>query len=104
MARRLQAGGIVLLDRAIVRRWTAKGDVEEDELLWEAAAREMAEETGLHCQLLFKAGKINYLLEDDEHLMHLFVMEAREELPSWRYHKGKDVLLFCPEEALEDGL
>ena len=31
--------------------------------------------------------------------MHLFAMEAREKLPLWRYHKGKDAFLFSPEEA-----
>jgi len=107
MAQRVQAGGIVLLDKGIVLRRTAKGewvfpkgDVEEGELLREAAVREVAEETGLRCKVLFKAGKINYLLEDDEYLVHLFAMEATERLPFWRYHEGKDAFLFSPEEAL----
>ncbi len=102
------AGGVVLLDRGVVLRRAAKeewvfpkGDVEEGELLREAAVREVAEETGLRCQVLFKAGKINYLLGDDKHLVHLFAMETREELPFWRYHKRKDAFLFSPEEALE---
>ncbi len=108
MAQIVQAGGVVFLDRGIVLRRTAKGewvfpkgDIEEGELLREAAVREVAEETGLRCQILFKAGKINYLLGDDEYLVHLFAMEARERLPFWRYHKGKDAFLFSPEEALE---
>jgi len=99
---------VVLLDRGVVLRRTAKGewvfpkgDVEEGELLRETAVREVAEETGLRCQILFKAGKINYLLGDDDYLVHLFAMEAREKLPFWRYHKGKDAFLFSPEEALE---
>jgi 8-oxo-dGTP pyrophosphatase MutT (NUDIX family) len=75
--------------------------VEEGELLREAAAREVAEETGLRCQILFKAGKVNYLLGGDEYLVHLFVMEATERLPFWRYHEGRDAFLFSPEEALE---
>jgi len=95
------AGGVVLLDRGVVLRRTAKGDVEEGELLREAAVREVAEETGLRCQVLFKAGKINYLLGDDEYLVHLFAMEVTERLPFWRYHEGKDAFLFSPEEALE---
>jgi len=108
MAQIVQAGGIVLLDRGVVLRRTAKGewvfpkgDVEEGELLQEAAVREVAEETGLHCQVLFEAGKINYLLGGDEYLVHFFVMEAKEKLPFWQYHNGKDAFLFSPEEALE---
>ncbi len=50
---------------------------------------------------VFVAGKIDYLLGDDEYLVHLFAMEAREKLPFWRYDKGKDAFLFSPEEALE---
>ena len=75
--------------------------MEEGELLPEAAVREVAEETGLRCQVLFEAGKINYLSGDYEYLVHLFAMEATEKLPFWRYHKGKDAFLFSPEEALE---
>ena len=108
MAQIVQAGGVVLLDKEIILRRTAKGewvfpkgDVEEGELLREAAVREVVEETGHHCQILFKAGKINYLLGDDEYLVHLFVMEATEKSPFWPYHKGKDAFLFSPEEALE---
>jgi 8-oxo-dGTP pyrophosphatase MutT (NUDIX family) len=108
MAQIVQAGGIVLLDRGVVLRRTAKGEwvfpkgnVEEGELLLETALREVAEETGLRCQILFKAGGINYLLGDDEYLVHLFAMEAREKSPSWRYHEGRDAFLFPPEEALE---
>jgi|GEM_PF-4159356 len=70
------AGGTGLLDKGVVLRRTAKGDVEEGELL-----REVVEETGLRCQVLFKAGKINYLLGDDDYLVHLFAMEATERLP-----------------------
>ena len=44
------AGGLVLLDKGVVLRRTAKGDVEEGELLREAALREVAEETGLRCR------------------------------------------------------
>jgi len=40
-------------------------------------------------------------LGDDEYLVHLFAMEAREQTPFWGYHKGKDAFLFSPEEALE---
>jgi len=108
MARIVQAGGIVLLDKGVVLRRTAKGewvfpkgDVEEGELLSEAAVREVAEETGLHCQILFEAGKINYLLGGDEYLVHLFAMEAKEKSPFWQYHEGRDAFLFSPEEALE---
>lgn len=108
MAQRVQAGGVVLLDRGVVLRRTTKGewvfpkgDVEEGELLRETAVREVAEETGLRCQVLFKAGKINYRLGDDEYLVHLFAMKAREKSPFWRYHKGKDAFLFSPEEALQ---
>lgn len=50
---------------------------------------------------VFVAGKIDYLLGDDEYLVHLFAMEAREKTPFWRYHKGKDAFFFSPEEALE---
>ena len=96
------------MDKGVVLRRTAKGgwvfpkgDVEEGELLRETAVREVAEETGLRCQILFKAGKINYLWGDDDYLVHLFAMEAREKLLFWRYHKGKDAFLFSPEEALE---
>lgn len=108
MARRIQAGGVVLFDKGVVLRRTAKGewifpkgDVEEGELLREAAVREVAEETGLRCQVLFQAGEISYLLGDDEYLVYLFAMEARGKSPSWRYHKGKDAFLFSREEALE---
>lgn len=108
MAQMVQAGGVVLLDKGVVLRRTAKGEwvfpkghVENGELLQEAAVREVAEETGLLCQILFEADKINYLWEDDEYLVHLFAMEAREKSPSWRYHGGKDAFLFPPKEALE---
>lgn len=108
MAQMVQAGGVVLLDKGVVLRRTAKGEwvfpkghVEKGELLWETAIREVAEETGLLCQILFEADKINYLLEDDEYLVHLFAMEARKKSPSWRYHEGKDAFLFSPQEALE---
>ncbi len=108
MAQRVQAGGIVLLDRGVVLRRTAKGEwvfpkghLEEGESLEEAARREVEEETGLRCQVLFKAGKINYLLGDDKYLVHLFAMEAREKLLFWQHHEGRDAFLFSPEEALE---
>jgi len=108
MTQIVQAGGIVLLDKGVVLRRTAKGewvfpkgDVEEGELLQEAAVREVVEETGLRCQILFKAGKINYLLGDNEYLVHLFAMEAKEKSPFWQYHNGRDAFLFSPEEALE---
>lgn len=108
MAQIVQAGGVVFLDKEVVLRRTVKGEwvfpkghVEEGELFQEAAVREVAEETGLLCQILFQAGKINYLWGDDEYLVHLFAMEARERSPSWRYHEGKDAFLFSPQEALE---
>lgn len=108
MTQIVQAGGVVLLDKGIVLRRTAtgewvfpKGHLEEGELLREAALREVAEETGLRCQVLFEVGRINYLLGDDEYLVHLFAMEVIEKLSFWRYHQGKDAFLFSPEEALE---
>jgi len=95
MAQIVQAGGLVLLDKEVVLRRTAKGDVEEGELLREAALR------GWLRRQVFVAGKIDYLWGDDEYLVHLFAMEAREKTPFRGYHKGKDAFLFSPEEALE---
>jgi len=106
-SRILEAGGIVLFKGGVVLRRTRdghwifpKGHIERGESPQEAAVREVAEETGLRAEVVREAGQVSYRLGGRNYLVYLFLMRAREELPSWREHEGVDAFLLAPREAL----
>lgn len=102
----IQAGGIVFLGGDVVLRRTAKGEfvfpkghIEEGESREEAALREVEEESGLHCRILFEAGETAYELAGDHYRVILYAMQAVKETPGWPRHQGRDAFRFTQAEA-----
>lgn len=102
----LQAGGIIFWNGDVVLRKTAKGEfvfpkghIESGESAEEAALREVKEETGLICRVLFDAGEVSFELGGELYQVILYAMEVVQKTLAWRNHEGRDAFRLSQTEA-----
>ena len=110
------AGGVlidrdqVLLIRTRTRRgqtvWTfPKGRIRQGEAFWEAALREIREETGYLCRLKQKLQATNYILHSDttqiRKTVHWFLVEPIRQAGTPNPREVKEIAWFPFPEALE---
>lgn len=94
------AGGIVVDDagRVALRRakdgaWVfPKGHIEAGEAAYQAAVREVAEETGLAATILDWVGESRHAAGEEKHVVY-FLMRALRRLPEFAAHDGVDTAL-----------
>ena len=102
--------GSVLLIRTRTRRgqsvWTfPKGRIRQGEAFWEAALREIREETGYLCRLKQKLQATNYIFHSDttqiRKTVHWFLVEPIRQAGPPNPREVKEIAWFPLPEALE---
>lgn len=101
-----QAGGVVIMGDQVVLRLTSKGEylfpkghLEPGETQEQTALREVAEETGLEGEIVQRLGEVSFTYQGDEYLVTFYLVRATRQLPEYKDHIGKDVVVVPREQV-----
>jgi 8-oxo-dGTP pyrophosphatase MutT (NUDIX family) len=97
-----QAGCIVFHGDGVILRHTPaghwvfpKGHIEAGESPEQAAAREVAEETGVQVEVIRPVGEIAYDYDGARHRVAYYLARTVATLESWKEHLGRDAFVIA---------